>query len=74
MIHCALLHIRLAKRFFALREIGVTSAVFMNLDAFCMCVFYLMMQVSSRLCVPLVRLSHLDEIVELNLVEVFISS
>ena len=37
MIHCALLHIRLAKRFFALREIGVTIAVFMNLDAFCMC-------------------------------------
>ena len=29
MTHCALLHIRLAKRFFALREIGVTIAVSM---------------------------------------------
>ena len=32
MMHCALLLIRLAKRFFAFLEIGVTSAVFMNLD------------------------------------------
>lgn len=32
MVHCALLPIRLAKRFFAFLEIGVTSAVFMNLD------------------------------------------
>ena len=29
MIHCASDAIRLAKRFFALREIGVTNAVFM---------------------------------------------
>jgi hypothetical protein len=32
MTHCALLLIRLAKRFFAFLEMGVTSAVFMNLD------------------------------------------